>query len=524
MYEHGVQLKATKCKWFANAAAWQELEASSYSMRIDIDAQFGVKVGYASPMAHIGVPFALEPYLDILGARLTPDAGSEVAILFALSRGRRHWIQRRKQLCRRRVPLSKRILRYYATVGATVLHGLEGAPLTQLLLRKVQSLDRRNLHCMACLRKRPDETWIVFKRQQNRLLRTCMGEIGVMELAAKLLSKQHGWAGHVSRQPAYHISAAWSRVGTLEEWHLKQTVYSQLDPLNAAKWRHKAKGPKIHWETSLAAVYGDLWRNCAMDRKAWRKSRCHFLSVSSDALLGQDARLFGVSECAELEWKPSLTTQQQGTVDNETLNVSFGNLFVERGVAQAALKILSSGVQTQFIGDSSVQVDCLLGRASTKEPGLQRSVRLGHTALKTLIQCFNVQSPDAEDLAKQVPRADNSAADAAANWALDHESFTDIRLQAAKDFLIQLSSGGHPLGLVFSFDGAARGNPGPSSAGVCAWWGRFHMGEFLSEGLLLQKGTCLGTGTNNGAEAFGALRRHRCCASVPSACSRDCSP
>ena len=57
------------------------------------------------------------------------------------------------------------------------------------------------------------------------------------------------------------------------------------------------------------------------------------------------------------------------------------------------------------------------------------------------------------------------------------------------------------VGLLFSFDGAARGNPGPASTGVCAWWGFFHNGEFLSEGLVLQKGVSLGSSTNNYAEA-----------------------
>ena len=57
------------------------------------------------------------------------------------------------------------------------------------------------------------------------------------------------------------------------------------------------------------------------------------------------------------------------------------------------------------------------------------------------------------------------------------------------------------LGLMFSFDGAARGNPGPSSSGVCAWWGHFNADGFYSKGSLLQKGTRLGTGTNNTSEA-----------------------
>ena len=57
------------------------------------------------------------------------------------------------------------------------------------------------------------------------------------------------------------------------------------------------------------------------------------------------------------------------------------------------------------------------------------------------------------------------------------------------------------IDLLFSFDGAARGNPGPPSSGVCAWWGYFCSGAFESKGLLIQRGTCLGIATNNISEA-----------------------
>ena len=60
------------------------------------------------------------------------------------------------------------------------------------------------------------------------------------------------------------------------------------------------------------------------------------------------------------------------------------------------------------------------------------------------------------------------------------------------------------VGLLFSFDGSSRGNPGKSSSGVCAWWGHFSSTGFEAMGLLIQKkGTCQGTSTNNIYEAHG---------------------
>ena len=88
---------------------------------------------------------------------------------------------------------------------------------------------------------------------------------------------------------------------------------------------------------------------------------------------------------------------------------SFGLFSVECGVAQAALQKLRQGMQVQFIDDSNIIIDCLLGQASTCMPGIRRSVALAHTALQTLIQCFHISAPGIEELGQQVPRSDNSA-------------------------------------------------------------------------------------------------------------------
>ena len=100
--------------------------------------------------------------------------------------------------------------------------------------------------------------------------------------------------------------------------------------------------------------------------------------------------------------------------------------------------------------------------------------------------------------------SDNSAADAAANWALDHGSFMNVWATEIQAFIHQLVNSSHSeIGLVFSFDGASRGNPGPSASGVCAWWGTWHLGAFHARGTVLQKGSKLGFGTNYSAKASG---------------------
>ena len=67
------------------------------------------------------------------------------------------------------------------------------------------------------------------------------------------------------------------------------------------------------------------------------------------------------------------------------------------------------------------------------------------------------------------------------------------------------------MGIVFAFDGAARGNPGAASYGICGWWGYFNTDGFFPCGLLLQRGVRLGTGTNNVAEAHALANSVKIC-------------
>ena len=128
------------------------------------------------------------------------------------------------------------------------------------------------------------------------------------------------------------------------------------------------------------------------------------------------------------------------------------------------------------------------------------------------IQSFFIQAPDGHELAQQVPRSDNAAADAAANYALDHGSFMEVRLPETAAFVHELSCNERcNIGLLFSFDGAARGNPGPASYGVCAWWGLFSEKSFHSRGLILQRGSRIGVSTNNVAESYGQTQALRAC-------------
>jgi len=555
LFAHGIRLKQTKSHWIANQHAWAALGRSSFDLVATVSANLGMQLAeergedehytslvrpederdqdaYEQELCHDwsadGVPtivvhdelpgpaegccavrFSLASELVVLGACLSADADAPTAVEFALSRARHQWIRRRKQLCRMRVPLSKRIARYHATVCLTALHGLEGIPLSQTVLGQLQSFDRRCLRAMLGMRKRDEEGWVAFRSRQNRLLRRVFRKMGRTELAAQLLSKYHGWAGHVTRLGRHHLAAQWATTNTVEDWHLSQAIH-QEDVKNSTGWRHGGAGRIVRWEGMLVKVYGDLWRQRAADRRAWRSDRSTFIFEACNLLLGTGHGVFGTSaeDVRERGSPPATACSRAIAAPASTQETGWAfamDWMLTRPRATSLLAHLRQGIAMQFIGDSKVLLDCLLGHAQAHTEVLRRPVSHAHWTLTRLVSDFLVRPPQGRDIAQHVMRSDNGAADAAANQALDSESFRRVNGQETLRFLEWAATSGveEDVGLLFSFDGASRGNPGEASFGICAWWGVWSGEEFVERGWLLQRGVRLGTCTNNAAEAEG---------------------
>lgn len=63
-----------------------------------------------------------------------------------------------------------------------------------------------------------------------------------MELAGQLLSKHHGWVGHLARMSSNHLVAQLSRTATIEDWKISQAVGMTYDKCTKTGWRHAKKG------------------------------------------------------------------------------------------------------------------------------------------------------------------------------------------------------------------------------------------------------------------------------------------
>lgn len=276
---YGIRLKQSKSQWMANRYGWAHFGRNAYDMQAVLSAEFGEAMAdgirldemvnkiiartarafrqgdsredargtndheVGRDLVHDWSGDGMEhnrpaeecegqegtPELDavrfdqagsliVLVACLGPDADAHTAVQQALSWAWHQWAKRHKQLCRRRVSLAKRLVGYYGSVGLAALHGLDGVPLTQAVLREVQAFDRRCLRCMTSMKKRIDEGWMQLRERQHRLLRKMFAKIGQTELVVRLLSKQHGWAGHVMRLEGTHLAAQWAMAGTKEDW------------------------------------------------------------------------------------------------------------------------------------------------------------------------------------------------------------------------------------------------------------------------------------------------------------------
>ena len=90
------------------------------------------------------VQWAFKPKgLNILGVWLDPCNNNESIWRHRLMEAQRSWMGLREQLCRRRVPLRDRVLRWQATVGKTLLWGCGAWTMTKDEFLRIQAFQLR---------------------------------------------------------------------------------------------------------------------------------------------------------------------------------------------------------------------------------------------------------------------------------------------------------------------------------------------------------------------------------------------
>ena len=225
-------------------------------------------------------------------------------------------------------------------------------------------------------------------------------------------------------------------------------------------------------------------------------------------MLGEGHRVFGLTSPGESvreeSAKKPLTISFEPPDISNSSTISWGLLLFGTGFARQVASRLHHGIPIAIVGDSEFLVNCCLGKAHCREPSLKKLLQVAQEGLRQLVSKFRAKSFPGKDLVVHTPRRDNAAADAMANRALDNGSFQHCRSSEVESFCGQLiDDSSDTLGVVFSFDGASRGNPGEASHGNSAWWGRWSAEGFNQQGVLFEAGYQIGTKTNNVAEARG---------------------
>ena len=117
-------------------------------------------------------------------------------------------------------------------------------------------------------------------------------------------------------------------------------------------------------------------------------------------------------------------TEHRNELDESTITLDDIPL-LSHGHAVRCLDWLRAGPVLQIVGDSQVLIDGLLGKSHVLDAKLQGLMQYAHAGFLHLLRRFRPRPPHAREFAQQVPRSDNSAADAPANKALDHRNFRE---------------------------------------------------------------------------------------------------
>ena len=214
--------------------------------------------------------------MPCLGVLLTPSGDSLAAVEHRITAGQQHYWARDTQLTCRAVPKRSRTGRLYSTVGSTILWGAGGWTLSRALLSRLETVELSLLRRVFAV-PRCDEGFVGYMKKSARVVRESLSAWGYPGLAVLVLSRLHGWAGHLARLPKDLPISRVLRWRNLEWWRSVQDTMERADPGNVSKWRHNRPGRFPRWEEPLER-FDTNWFHLAQDRDTWRSLRGAFIA------------------------------------------------------------------------------------------------------------------------------------------------------------------------------------------------------------------------------------------------------
>ena len=357
--------------------------------------------------------------MPVLGILLDQQGGTPAALEYRLTAANAHFWARKSQLTCKRISLRARLLRLYTTVMASLLWGAGGWLLSVSCLNRIETFELSLLRRVIQVPRLVTENWVDYLKRSANVARGLLQKWGIDCLAVRVLTRIHGWSGHLVRLPATSPQARALKFRNEEWWAHTQELGNSWDPLNRSGWRHSRPGRFSRWEHQLTRVLRN-WAQTALDRSSWRLTLYTFLKTS--------LALLGARNCANgLLRTPVEAPDTTVAVPNPASFNSSCSLLARLGsdvsLWGAALSKPCHRIHMVCLGDNLETVNRMLGKWSCTEPSLRGVRDAAGRTLKKLSAALRVPW---HKLVSCISRKGNARAVGLADEALTTRSFTEV--------------------------------------------------------------------------------------------------
>jgi hypothetical protein len=205
--------------------------------------------------------------MDILGVRLDRAGSTACSIEHRIAAAWSMWVGCSEYLTARRIPLLRRIQKFYETIGRTILYGSGGWVLNEWACARLDRVEKSFLRKILCRPKHDDETWASYHVRINHKIREVQARTKIMPLSLQAVCNYYGWAGHVARldpECPIHKLLCWRPTS----WFKRVQDLGSDDA-----WQRVPRmrvGRPIRWDEGVLDAAGFDWMRQAQDWDGWR--------------------------------------------------------------------------------------------------------------------------------------------------------------------------------------------------------------------------------------------------------------
>ena len=131
---------------------------------------------------------------------------------------------------------------------ASLLWGAGGWLLSVSCLNRLETFELSLLRRVIKVPRLVSENWVDYLKRSAYVARGLLQKWGIDCLAVRVLTRIHGWSGHLVRLPATSPQARALKFRNEEWWAHTQELGNSWDPLNRSGWRHSRPGRFSRWE------------------------------------------------------------------------------------------------------------------------------------------------------------------------------------------------------------------------------------------------------------------------------------